>query len=349
MCGWGTGIVTAGGDGRLTDLVILPQDELGNPVANWQDAPPHVYNSKRYTNNFGGTRGAAAQIAGLVAGVSGFAKQIYEGVSIGTEQMQFFFAAAGAASGALGRLDEDVLEMDVIDDEPRNYVSDFPSPGAMARQVIHEPELGFDDAPFLENVQVIRGMAFTGNRWALMAADEQYLGIRSEETNAGVYTPPFEIPGGNVTYPSTGEITDLMIAGRLDDGQFLGNTLTLNLTMLPTYGRRSLLRIEMFDWTLGIWRQAARTQLFDGELPEGDPGDPDYTLAQNFDLPINYASSFIDPTDLSVALRLITISGTVPPPPGGGPGQDPSYPVYYDIISLGGASLGPGLPRPPSG
>ena len=329
--GWGTGVIACG-KGQLRDNYVGYNtiSYAGTTPYPSPTSDPHIVHAQAYTNTFGYTGCAAAQVAGAVAQLQGFSRQVFN-MPVGSE-----IARQLIASGKFEGRNRDgtpqltpapniTTETGVDSDcetTANNVDWDFcpvPGGGNLTGNLI-DPRTAMVNVvlnpifatPNIDDVLVLRGDHLMGNRLSVANADGHLLGVRPEDTDAHTpYAVPASVPGGSVRYRANGFTTDVYVTGELQNGIPANNTLTVDLTFFPIQ-QRSFLKVEMWDQYQGKWRQAAGTTVID-------------IATEIVTIPVERAMHFINPTDFKYHLRLITLQT-------GAVGPHVQLPVYYDQI-----------------
>jgi len=337
--GWGMGVVTCGKGFRRDNYlgyntISYPNSAPPSPYAS-PASDPHVVHAQAYTNNFGFTDAAAAQVAGAVAISQGFSRQIF-GIPMGPQVCRQLIAGgkyAGRARDGTPILEPApfiTTEQGVdssCETTPNTLDWDFclvPGAGnltgnlnnprnAMVNAILNP----IFDTPNIDTTMLIRGSLLFGNRFSLSAIDGNLLGALPVRTKAHQpYAVPPAVPGGPVRYLGNGLVTDLFLAGQLQDSLPMNNQLTVDVTLFPTQQSTMFIRLEMLDARTGRWRQAAATTT----LPLNST-DATFTVER--------ASAFINSAD-GYFMRLITIDVNSPHDEG----PTAVYPVFYDQVRI---------------
>ncbi len=337
--GFGIGTITCGKGQQLDNF-------LGYNTIVYADATdPHIVHRQAYTNVFGHTDAAAATVAGCVAQIQGFTKQIFEGMPLGPQICRQL--TAGGKYEGINRdglpvltnrpsidtestLDSECelpninyLDWDWCDEDPTTgfLTGNLVNPRASMVNVIHNPIF---DTPNIYDAVFIRGNHFTGSIYSLAAVDNNLLGATPVRVNANqAYPVPDGVPGP-VWYSASGLTTDLYLTGELLSSIPTTNALSLSVTFSPIQQELLFVRAEMLDHRTGKWRPVAGSLLA--------PGDTNVLFT------IEQATNYIKPQNNEYHLRLITLGGQNPPD--GNPTA--VYPVAYDqVIFSGGIIQGP--------
>ncbi|MCH8151568.1 MAG: S8 family serine peptidase [Planctomycetes bacterium] len=297
---WGT-IVASAGYGLLFNGIPTPD--------------------RSYTPLFGGTSAAAPQIAGLVACLQGLAKQFY-GITIMPEQIRFALGAPGIPPPNPPRLfggfpeGPGVCGLDLDPDLGPHMIGPYPDVagnfGSAASSILNQSPAGFDDAPLIDGITVLRGNLIYGNVFSIKGSDNNYFVIESE------YTTPSHSGGGpeNPQYITFGEITDVLVTAHARPP---GASALLVEVESHTSSGTSIMFVELWDWGWNRYAFVGFTPLF---------GD-DFV----FPFAVDGAARYINPSDQRVLIRVWTLSLGGNPPPGFGLPPN-SYRVHHDLINL---------------
>lgn len=334
--GWGIGVMTTGkGPNRDNYLGYNTISYAGATPYASPASDPHIVHAQAYTNTFGYTDSAAAQVAGATAILQGFTKQIF-GIPMGPQICRQLIAGgkyegrARDGTPILNPADNITVETGVdssCETTPNtldwdwcpvgggNLVGNLNDPrNAMVNAILNP----IFDTPNIDTTLLIRGTLLFGNRFSLSAIDGNLLGAIPVRTRAHVpYNIPSSVPGGPVRYLGNGLVTDLYLSGELQDALPMNNTATIDVTLFPTQQSNMFMRLEMLDARTGRWRQAAATVA----LPAGST-DASFTVER--------ASAFINPSNNSYHMRLITIDINSP----NDEGPTAIYPVLYDLVTI---------------
>jgi hypothetical protein len=318
-----------------TGTALVPCPACVPPVAQPTSAQdPWIVNSQSYTNLFGNTGSAAAQVAGAVAIVQGVTKQVF-GIPMGNQICRQLIAGGTYAGRnrdgtpilrVAPRITTEVAVDSICETAPNTLDWDWcPAPGAGnlvgnlndPRQAmfnaVHNPIF---DTPNIDTTLLIRGSLLFGNRFSLAAIDGNLLGALPVRTKAHQpYAVPAGVPGGPVRYLGNGLVTDLFLTGELSTLP-MNNTFTVNVTFFPTQQSTLIVRLEMLDARTGRWRQAAATTA----LPLN---------STNAFFQVDRASAFINASD-GYFMRLITLDINSPHDEG----PTAVYPVFYDQVRI---------------
>ncbi len=342
--GFGLGVVACGkGPARDNYLGFstIAYAGAGTPYPS-PSSDPHIVNAQSYTNNFSGTSAAAAQLAGCVAQVQGFTRQIY-GVAMGPLICRQLMAGgkyegrnrdgspnlAPAPPGYAFLSEQFVdsgcdaigaLTWDFCAAATGNLTGNMLNPrGAMVNAIINP----IFETPSISNTMFIRGTWLFGNIFSLAAADGNLLAATPVRTSAHIpYNLPAttpQVPGGAVRYLGNGLTTDLYLTGILSDDMPFNNAMTVDVTLFSVQQDSMYLMLEMYDQRTGRWKEASAASL----LVRGD-------IAATFQ--VEGASNYINAGNNSYHVRLVTLDLNSP---NGGPSV--VYPVYYDqvLVSAG--------------
>ena len=322
--GWGLGVITCG-KGQLQDNFIGY-----NTIAYSDPTDAHIVHAQAYTNNFGYTGAAAAQVAGIVAQVQGFSKQVY-GIGIGPNICRQLIAGgkfegrdkdgepvlhAAPRISTQENMDsacetaENLVDWDFCPVDAGNLTGNLLDPRRSMVNVILNPIF---DTPNIDTIKVIRGEYLMGNRYSISVQDGNLFGVESVHTNSGQpYLLPSDVIGGVVYYPWQGNITDIYIKGELQSAVPANNRLAIEVDFEETQPTSFYLFCQMWDFRRNHWVQATGT----ATVPQG---------SEQVDLEVEMASRYINSTSLQYHLRLVTVNTDV--------NQDePALPIQYDQI-----------------
>ena len=298
--------------------------------------------TNNYTNSFGKTSAAGAQITALVARYQGLAKQMYgmplspgqirnkntgiddtENPTRGLFHPDFLFDQDGLPT-ALGIPNglECLGDFSFLEDP--NTISGFPDALKGAAWAIIGPHFG-QGSRLLRNVAILRGKHIFGTHFALGAIDQNYLIVESEFTNRDQRprdTTPSDPTLRSIRYFAAGQITDIVVDLEAEisvieqlDVQFTLSTTTNGLVNF------NLIIVELFDWTSRRWDfvDFEFTSLF----------DTDYVS------PVIFAPQrFVRATDDKVKVRLYTLglgnTGTT----GIAGAARSTYTARYDFVQI---------------
>jgi hypothetical protein len=335
--GWGMGVVACG-KGPLRDN-YLGYNTVAYAGASTYPSPasdPNIVHAQAYTNDFGLTDAAAAQAAGCVAQMQGFAKQIFT-LPLGPQICRQLLAS-GKYEGVnrdgtpiLTFADKITIETnrdsECEEPVPNNFDWDWcpnPTEGNLVGNLLDPRTAMINtilnpifDTPNILSTAFIRGNQIMGNRFSLAAIDGNLIAATPVKTQAHIpYSVPPTVPGGVVRYRGNGKTTDLFITGELQSDLPMNNAIAIGVTLFPIQQTSMFLQLDMFDQHTGRWRQAAATTV----LAQGDT---------TVGIQVENASAFINPGDNRFSLRLITLDINNP---NGGPTA--VYPVYYDQVTV---------------
>ncbi len=234
VSGWGEGVPAPGGSANILF-----------PNGNW---------NRSYANNFNGTSAACPSVAGVAACLQGLAKQFY-GLPLNPETIRGLIA--GTAFPQLGvpnPLDLPGFPDEVpcgpdtsIDDGP-NRIGGYPRPERAGYNLLNQTSAGFDEAPFVDDVLVIRGNKLFGNKFSLKGRDNNYLVVDTLYT-LRKFRPNAPAPANRVTYLGSGEVADIMVTGRVPRA---GNNMQIDYEYAAP-GGVSFLVTEIYDITTRSW------------------------------------------------------------------------------------------------
>jgi hypothetical protein len=328
--GWGTGVITCG-KGQLRDNYV-GYNTISYAGATPYSSPasdPHIVHAQAYTNQFGYTGSAAAQVAGGVAQLQGFSRQVFN-MPIGSQITRQLIASGkfegrnrdgtpiltlapdvttetGVSSSC--EVVENTLDWDFCVDASANLTGNLIDPRTAMVNAVLNPIFA---TPNIDDVLVLRGDHMMGNRLSIANRDGHLLGVRPILTEAHTpYSVPSSVPGGSVRYRANGYTTDLYVSGEFQNGLPANNTITVDVTFYPVQ-QRSFLKVEMWDQYQGKWVQAAGTTVID----QG---------TEDVQIDVERAMKYINPSNFEYHLRLITLqTGTI--------GPNIQFPIYYDQV-----------------
>ena len=324
--GWGMGVATCGKGPNRDNFLGYSTCVYDDPT-NAHDV--HAY---AYTNNFDNTGAAAATVAGAVAIVEGFTRQIFEVPMSPTVMRQLI---AGGRYEGVDREGNPIMPFRDYTSEDNSSECELPEPNPLdwdncapletgwrtgslvdpleaMRNTIYDPIF---DTPNIESLLILRGTYHLGNIYSLAGDDGNLFGVSGVSTGANVqYAIPAEVPGDYVRYPSAGNVTDIYLTGELETTLPANNELTVEINFEETQPDQFYLRCEMWDYRRRSWEQASATTV----VVNG---------TEDVDLTIESASRFIDRTTTQYHLRLTTAVTNLP-----GSGSQPPYPIMYDQI-----------------
>ncbi|MCH7604348.1 MAG: S8 family serine peptidase, partial [Planctomycetes bacterium] len=251
---WGAAVATLG-TGDMWD-----GGDFGDPTNN-------------YTNSFGYTSAAGAQIAALVARYQGLAKQMY-GMPFTPRQIRGTENFT-TVTGVFGLFHPDFLisqdnrspapplgspnGLECLGDfsfqEDPNRIAGFPDARGGAAWAIIGPHFG--QSSRLVGMNVIRGKHIYGTRFALGAIDGNAVIVKSEFTNRdqkpAAVSPP-DPTLRSIQYLASGQITDIVVDLEAElsvieqlDVQYVLSSTTNTLVDF------NLIIVELFDWTSRRW------------------------------------------------------------------------------------------------
>lgn len=290
---WGDAVVSAG----YGDLLMLPSDDE-------PDGDPR----RSYSNQFGGTSAAAPQIAGLICALQGFCRQFY-GTPLGTDTIRSALSSGGVPQsiGTIrfsGGFDpaSPFCGLDTDLDLGPYSIGVYPTPAggfsSATSSLLNQFGLGFDDAPLIDALEVLRGTLLNGNVFSIKGSDSAYLVVQSEFTKHGttVPIPPGSVNGAVISrarYLGGGDITDILVTGHSNLDTI--TTMTITTELRPT-DEFVILFLEMFDWNTMTWSFSTINTI------QGDPS-ADMSIDHELTLP----GRFVDPDTDDVLMRFWTL------------------------------------------
>lgn len=328
IAGWSQGVVALGGGDLYLGLI--------NGTPSFRRA---------YTNRFGGTEAAAAQIASIAVMMQGFAKMMY-GIALSPDIIRTELTRNATCTwnrcnptvppdttGTFPDLGDWTLEGNgrrvgsVNSVDPQSGLG-IASTGAFCDLVLTAESIvvgGFFDQCLqsLQSIQVVRGTYQEGNLFSVCTLDQVYYIARSQFTDAG--SPG--IGGSNVpstnpgTYIVTGQIVDFLVEAKAPGPEIPGLTVGA-FGNIPS-GNRNVMFIEMYDWVLGRW------WVLGGAPGMGGAG----LVVQPFD-----PSRFVNPTNYKVMVRVWVYGygGAVLP---GGPTIPGEFDFRLDVVGVNFESI----------
>jgi hypothetical protein len=225
--------------------------------------------NRAYTATFGGTSAAAPQIAGLAACVQGLAKQFF-GVPLQPETVRSVISSAvipqcGNFYLCWGFPDEFDCGVDSDPDEGPNKIGGYPVAAgqfnSVASRVLNT--FGFDGAPLVQEVYIVRGNKRSGNVFSVKMLDNLTLNVDSVFTPRNFRPKREKVPGGfdeggtppqveQIRYIASGDIVDLVIKAEADIPT--ANSLVIqNIGDVGNPPLTAFLFVEAYDWTLNRW------------------------------------------------------------------------------------------------
>jgi hypothetical protein len=324
--GWGMGVTTCGKGPNRDNF-------LGYSTCIYEDPTnAHDVHSYAYTNNFDNTGAAAATVAGAVAIVEGFTRQIFDIPMSPTVMRQLI---AGGRYEGVDREGNPIMPFRDYSSEDNSSECELPEPNPLDWDLCAPDETGWRtgslvdpleamrntiydpifNTPNIETLIIIRGTYHLGNIYSLAGDDGNLFGVSGVSTGANVeYSIPAEVPGEYVRYPSPGNVTDIYLTGELETTLPSNNELIVEINFEETQPDRFYLRCEMWDYRRRSWEQASATTVVENGT-------------EDVELTIESASRFIDRTTTQYHLRLTTAVTNLP-----GSGSQPPYPIMYDQI-----------------
>lgn len=255
--------------GRLTFSNFYQQGTAANGnivhFSGWGESVPALAGSadvffpdnnwnRSYCNDFNGTSAACPAAAGVVACLQGLAKQFY-GIPLKPEQIRSAIAGTGFPQMGMpnpddlpGFPDEVPCGPDTDFDSGPNKIGPYPRPERAGYFILNQSSVGFDGAPLVDDVTVIRGNKLFGNKFSIKGSDDNYLVVDSLYT-LRKFRPNLARPASLVTYLGTGEIADIMVTGHTDA---IGNSVQINYEY-SSPGGVSFLTTEIFDFSAKKW------------------------------------------------------------------------------------------------
>jgi len=338
VSGWGTGVVTCGKGPMRNNFLGYYTTLYDDPTDSDE------VNRRAYTNGFGNTGAAAAQAAGSLAILQGFAKQFY-GLPLGPPMARWLLGG-----GSYGGTTKDGGQIWIIrpvntennmrsdcgmadsftwdycaDGTPGSYTGNltgmFLNPRESMQNVTTNP---IYETPNIDEIIVIRGEHLEGINESLSLIDNNFFAVNPEQTEAYInYAVPSSVPGGTVSYRGSGRTTDIYFSGKFES--LLSGTIDIDVTHLASQASRLYSQFYMWDFALDMWRQAAASSF----LPMGSVTPGDVTVQR--------ATRYIDPVTYRYHLRVITQDNSNNHT--GGPTNP--WPIYYDriLITPGGLTI----------
>ena len=196
--------------------------------------------NRAYTGSFGGTAAAAAQVAGLYVATQGFNRQYY-GFSLTPTLVRQLLDAPGATPGTPPRLFgsfDPICGLDIVPETPWNHIGGFPAltgGGGVVNQLLQIENVEFDDAPFVQDVVLVRGDYVEGSVFSVKGLDGNVYRATGVDTAADD-VPVTEGVGGSgpnvlVDVPELGS-AGYLIGGDIVDLVAIGQTSQRNPTEL---------------------------------------------------------------------------------------------------------------------
>jgi hypothetical protein len=298
--------------------------------------------SGNYTNSFGYTSAASAQIASIAARYQGIAKGFYD-VAFSPLQVRgdggdgLLFerglfhpdfqvrqnigepAVLGVVAGfeCLGDLDPR---------EDGNFIAGVPDAVAGAAWIVTGQHFGAS-AHLLQNVVVVRGNLINGSHFSLGAEDNNLLVVETEYTMRGI-SGTREVDGMN--YLGSGQIADIVVDLRAELNTI--QEMSVIHTVATTHNRNTSVVVmftELYNWETRRW-----------DFVNFNMTDP--IQLQRTDLVNGNPQSYLRASDNLVKVRLYTLGL------GGGlstgitGGQGRPYDAKFDFLTLDVGDNGPG-------
>ncbi len=262
---WGA-FVTAAGYGDL--FRIDPADGTG------------IDQNRAYTGGFSGTAAAAAQVGGLYIATQGFSRQ-YFGLSLSPRVIRGVLGAPGTTGGVpprlLGNFGNQPCGLDVVAEQPFNHIGGFTrltGPGGVVDQLLDIESVEFGDAPFVQDVVLVRGEYIEGSRFSLSGLDGIFyraLAVPTEASEKPVTEGQSGAgPNALITVPELasaeyivgGNIVDLVAIGQTEQRNPLAMGVEVVTGTVPNLF--TFVFVEMYNFKSARWS-------FVGIVPAGTP------------------------------------------------------------------------------
>jgi hypothetical protein len=311
LMAWGTGIATTG-YGATFNGQTAP------------DTPPLEADRLRdYTGGFNGTSGATPMIAGLVACLQGWAKQIYGDMPLSPEQVGTVLKGSGFQQCSISYSSPNFPGNDecpaagdaIVGDgaETRHRIGQDPvDPGNFGRfpEIVSAATATLTSISWpslVTNYRVITGTERTPRSpYRLRADDGISVELSTERRKAGASV-------AGIVYLTGGWITDLQVQASYDGD--LEELVGLGITNVAAASRPSVIRIcYVRNFTTNRWRLVG----VDVMPEQFAPGV--FAVA-----PFEDVSSYVDPNTGAVEVRIFT----------SGLGSTPSHLIYHDFVQVG--------------
>jgi hypothetical protein len=311
LMSWGTGIATTGYGATFNG-----QTAPGTPALE-------VDRLRDYTGGFNGTSGATPMIAGLVACLQGWSKQIYGDMPLSPEQVGTVLKGSGFQQCSISYTspnfpgnDECPAAGDVVvgdGAEQRHRIGQDPvDPANFGRfpEIVSAATATLTSISWpslVTNYRVITGTERTPRSpYRLRADDGISVELATERRKAGASV-------AGIVYLTGGWITDIQVQASYDGD--LEELVGLGITNVAAASRPSVLRVcYVRNFTTNRWRLVGVDIM------------PEQFEAGNFAVaPFEDVSSYVDPNTGAVEVRIFTA----------GLGATPSHLIYHDFVQVG--------------
>lgn len=286
--GWGAFVVAAG----FGDLFRIDPGD-GTPIVA----------ERAYTASFSTTAAAASQIGGLYVATQGFHRQYY-GFSLAPRQMRDLLGAPGTTNGTpprlFGNFGDGPCGPDILPEAPWNHIGGWTiltGNGSVVNQLLTIGGIEYNDAPFVQDIVLIRGDYREGSVFSVRGADGQFYEadaiVTASTDQPGLSGPGGFGPGISVAVPELAS-ADYLIGGNIVDVVAIGQTEINNATALTINvisGGSELFTIafvECYNFRSGKW-----TLCGVGANPQG--------AGSNLDFPVPSPNDHISSTGRMLA------------------------------------------------
>ena len=191
---------------------------------------------------------------------------------------------------------------------------------------------GFNDAPLVDGINILRGQLIYGNVFSIQASDNNYLVLKGIRTSPSSPTQVPSASGVSPTYFGFGLATDVEVLSHAPEP--LNTGMTIQVETRSEGATTSLMFVDMFDFRRGRWTFVGLA------FPVGVDEVPPFTF------PVGNPGRFIRKTDDLVLIRVWTLA--IGNTSGGLAGDSGTVHVMrHDLINLnaggpGGGIFGPG-------
>jgi hypothetical protein len=310
--------------------------------------------NRSYTPVFGGTSAACPQVASVMTMLQGMSKQFY-GIALQPQTLRSAMGAPGTPPPNPQRLfggfpQGQQCNLDLDPDEGPHMIGVYTQPDGAAGTLLSQTFAGFDDAPLLEDVVIVKGLNVRGNRFAVKGSDNLYLKLDPQYVSRND-APGFPFGGqgvgggafggsvhpqvSQITYLASGWMTDIVAVGR-SDLPTVGTLILENEMAWPNVF--AFMMVEMYDWQQLDWAFVdVRTDVSQAEGIQPDNGDA------IFEHSADGASRFVNPADDRILCRIWTLG--FPAFQGGVGGGDTTFISQTDLLNIFVAE-GFGVPLP---
>ncbi len=215
---------------------------------------------------------------------------------------------------------------DTDPEEEPNRIGPYPRPDLAGAYILSQWNVGFDDAPLVDDVVIIRGNHQFGNKFSIKGSDNNYLVVDSLYTERK-HRPNVMSPGSAVNYLATAQTVDVMVVAHAD---VPSSNMQVDTEIQPI-DASTLLFVEMYDWVAKRWSFVNFEPLDIVTCPDGvDKCDSHLATA---------AQRFIAPNGRNVYIRLYmlrmgSIDSGAATPTGGTVGSGNAFTARIDLVNL---------------